>query len=169
MGDKFEWKKIIQMVAIIGVLCIFVGIATRIMQKSQTSLSDYAKKNPETALAVPEKEETEEEKEKDKTDSKSDKNESKDNKSDNMSEEEQFVYDNFYYTEEEEGYKFRIAYYDSKHKVSTVEISSNVEDPDETLSFFYDMYKAEHEFTDIADIQKMLDRFAIKDLSDGDN
>ena len=100
MGDKFEWKKIIQMVAIIGVLCIFVGIATRIMQKSQTSLSDYAKKNPETALAVPEKEETEEEKEKtedkeekdkDKTDSKSDKNESKDNKSDKMSEEEQFV------------------------------------------------------------------------------
>ncbi len=178
MGDKFEWKKIIQMVAIIGVLCIFVGIATRIMQKSQTSLSDYAKKNPETALAVPEKDEDEEEKEKtenkeekdkDKTESKSDKNESKDNKSDKLSEEEQFVYDNFYYTEEEEGYKFRIAYYDSKHKVSTVEISSNVEDPDETLSFFYDMYKAEHEFTDIADIQKMLDRFAIKDLSDGDN
>ena len=181
MGDKYDWKKIIQMVAIIGVLCIFVGIATRIMQKSQTSLSDYAKKNPETALAVPEKD-TESETEKESltdNDTKSDNEESyqkktdkeksdpeKDKDSDKQDEEQQFIYDNFYYTEETEGYKFRIAYYDSKHKVSTVELSANVEDPDETLSFFYDMYKAEHEFADIKDVQKMMDRFAVPESED---
>ena len=185
MGDKYDWKKIIQMVAIIGVLCIFVGIATRIMQKSQTSLSDYAKKNPETALAVPEKESEDEtekvsdiDQEKDVVDEKDPKknsstdsvNESENDKSDKESEnkdtEQQFIYENFYYTEESEGYKFRIAYYDSKHRVSTVELSANVEDPDETLSFFYDMYKAEHEFADIKDVQKMMDRFAVPESED---
>lgn len=182
MGDKYDWKKIIQMVAIIGVLCIFVGIATRIMQKSQTSLSDYAKKNPETALAVTEKESddvtqkesdkksNEESDDKDQVNGKKDPAEVSDNNSGDESgeadAEQQFIYENFYYTEEAEGYKFRIAYYDSKHRVSTVELSANVEDPDETLSFFYDMYKAEHEFADIKDVQKMMDRFAVRESED---
>ncbi len=169
MGDKYDWKKIIQMVAIIGVLCIFVGIATRIMQKSQTSLSDYANKNPETALAVTEKDVVDE-KDPKKNSSTVSVNESENDKSDMETEdkdaEQQFIYENFYYTEESEGYKFRIAYYDSKHRVSTVELSANVEDPDETLSFFYDMYKAEHEFADIKDVQKMMDRFAVPESED---
>ncbi len=167
MGNEYDWKKIIRMVAVIGVLCLFVGIATRLFHKSQTSLSDYAKKNPEVALASPEK--TDEEKNsvdaldagsdsgKDKNGNSSGKAEKNDVKI--LSDEEKEIYDNFFFTEETTGYKFHILYYNSKHEKSTAEVISFVSDPDETLKLFYDLYKAEHEFKNITEIQDFADRF----------
>ena len=40
-NNNFDSKKVIQMVAIIGILCLFVGIATRIRQNGQKTLADY--------------------------------------------------------------------------------------------------------------------------------
>ena len=173
MGNEYDWKKIIRMVAVIGVLCLFVGIATRVFHKSQTSLSDYAEKNPEVALAVPEK--TDEEKNsEDALDSGSDSDNDKNGNSSGKAEkndktekndvktqndEEKEIYDNFFFTEEKDGYKFHILYYNSKHEKSTAEVISLVSDPDETLKLFYDLYKAEHEFKNITEIQDFADRF----------
>ena len=41
MDNNTDNKKIIQMVAVIGILCIFIGIATRIRHNSQRTLADY--------------------------------------------------------------------------------------------------------------------------------
>ncbi len=177
MGNKYDWKKIMQMVAVIGILCLFVGIATRLLQKSQTSLSDYAKKNPETAYAVSPKDnkdkadagsdydKTDAGRTSDKTDAgrTEDKNDTGKKTEDTGSAvagedhsiTAQEIYDNFYYTEEEQGYKFHIMYYDSSHNVSTAEVIMECDDPDEMLSLYYDLFKGEHEFEDISRIQSI--------------
>lgn len=49
MNNNMDNKKIIQMVAAIGLLCLFVGIAARVRQLRQVTLSDYAKNNPDIA------------------------------------------------------------------------------------------------------------------------
>ncbi len=149
---------------------------TRVMQKSQTSLNDYAKKNPEIAYATPEEDEDGDTKsdeegsdlDKDGKESKTDKdsNTGKDSKSDKDSKNSteitaQEIYDNFYYTDETDGYKFHLMYYTSKHELSTAELELNVEDPEETLTLFYDLFKAEHEFSSISDLQKFADKLAV--------
>ena len=178
MNNQYDWKKIIKMVAVIGVLCLFVGIATRVMQKSQTSLNDYARKNPEVALAKPDKEEEsgEEGNKEVSTEAKDGKEDNKgsegnkeekgnkevkDNKEENGTGEisEQEIYDSFYYTDEKDGYKFRVMYYNSDHKVCKAEMSADVDDPQEALQYFYDLFKAEHEFKNYAELKGFLDKF----------
>lgn len=162
MDSRTDWKKIIQMVAVIGVLCLFVGIATRIYQKNQTSLDTYAKKNPEIAYAKQEPEqELEPEPEAEEAElTKSD----AENAAENEGLTAQDIYDNFYYTVEDEGYKFHIMYYNSKHEISTAELGGSVEDAAETLEYFYDLFKAEHEFGSIGELQGFLDKFAPGDF-----
>lgn len=135
----------------IGVLCVFVGIATRVMQKSQTSLDDYARKNPEVALAVPEKEDEPDAGENEEV------SEGTEEESSGISEQE--VYDNFYYTDEKDGYKFRVMYYNTEHEVCKAEISGDVDDPQEALQYFYDLFKAGHEFKNFAELKSFLDKF----------
>lgn len=182
MGDKYDWKKIIQMVAVIGVLCIFVGVFTRIMQKNQTSLSDYAVKNPEIALAQSEnseesktedasldssKENSEEssldstkEGSKDtitqsgKESGKEDAKGSEDAGADKPNDDA----DAFYYTDLEDGYKFHILYYNSTKEVCTAEIVASPEDPYNALEICYDLYKAEHIFEDVSKLQEFFDK-----------
>ena len=153
MGDKYDWKKIIQMVAVIGVLCIFVGVFTRIMQKNQTSLSDYAVKNPEIALA--QSENSEESKTGDAS-----RDSSKENSEESSvdSTKEGSDADAFYYTDLEDGYKFHILYYNSTKEVCTAEIVASPEDPYNALEICYDLYKAEHIFEDVSKLQEFFDK-----------
>ena len=172
MGDKYDWKKIIQMVAVIGVLCIFVGVFTRIMQKNQTSLSDYAVKNPEIALA--QSENSEESKNEDASQDSSDENSeessldstkegSKDTitqsgKEDVGADKPNDDADAFYYTDLEDGYKFHILYYNSTKEVCTAEIVASPEDPYNALEICYDLFKAEHIFEDVSKLQEFFDK-----------
>ncbi len=176
MGDKYDWKKIIQMVAIIGVLCLFVGVFTRIMQKNQTSLSDYAVKNPEIALA--QSENSEESKNEDASQDSSEENSeessldstkegSKDTitqsgkesgKEDAGADKPNDDADAFYYTDLEEGYKFHILYYNSTKEVCTAEIVASPEDPYNALEICYDLFKAEHIFEDVSKLQEFFDK-----------
>ena len=172
MGDKYDWKKIIQMVAVIGVLCIFVGVFTRIMQKNQTSLSDYAVKNPEIALAQSEKSEegkaedasrdsSKENSEENSLDSTKEGN--KDTKTQSGKEDAGVDKPNddadaFYYTDLEDGYKFHILYYNSTKEVCTAEIVASPEDPYNALEICYDLYKAEHIFEDVSKLQEFFDK-----------
>ena len=176
MGDKYDWKKIIQMVAIIGVLCLFVGVFTRIMQKNQTSLSDYAVKNPEIALA--QRENSEESKNEDASQDSSEENSeessldstkegSKDTitqsgkesgKEDAGADKPNDDADAFYYTDLEEGYKFHILYYNSTKEVCTAEIVASPEDPYNALEICYDLFKAEHIFEDVSKLQEFFDK-----------
>lgn len=176
MGDKYDWKKIIQMVAIIGVLCLFVGVFTRIMQKNQTSLSDYAVKNPEIALA--QSENSEESKNEDASQDSSEENSeessldstkegSKDTitqsgkesgKEDAGADKPNDDADAFYYTDLEEGYKFHILYYNSMKEVCTAEIVASPEDPYNALKICYDLFKAEHIFEDVSKLQEFFDK-----------
>lgn len=176
MGDKYDWKKIIQMVAIIGVLCLFVGVFTRIMQKNQTSLSDYAVKNPEIALA--QSENSEESKNEDASQDSSEENSeessldstkegSKDTitqsgkesgKEDAGADKPNDDADAFYYTDLEEGYKFHILYYNSTKEVCTAEIVASPEDPYNALKICYDLFKAEHIFEDVSKLQEFFDK-----------
>ena len=162
MQNNYDWKKIIKMVAVIGVLCLFVGIATRLMQKSQTSLNDYARKNPEVAYAKPEAaEDGEQQKATDDADNVS----GKEIKESDAAIEavggvsEQEIYDNFYYTDEKDGYTFRVMYFDTDHNVCKAELKGNVDDPQDTLQYFYDLFKAEHEFENYARLKEFFDRF----------
>ena len=174
MDSRTDWKKIIQMVAVIGVLCLFVGIATRIYQKNQTSLDTYAKKNPEIAYAKQEPEQEPEQELKQEPEAeeaeltKNDAENAAENAAENDAENEgltaQDIYDNFYYTVEDEGYKFHIMYYNSKHEIRTAELGGSVEDAAETLEYFYDLFKAEHEFGSIGELQGFLDKFAPGDF-----
>lgn len=182
MNNQYDWKKIIKMVAVIGVLCLFVGIATRLMQKSQTSLNDYARKNPEVAFAKPEDDKNSDSKSDDDKnsdgkagESKADDGKADDDKSDDgkasddkavagpggVSEQE--IYDNFYYTDEENGYTFRVMYFDKDHKVCKAELKGDVDDPQDTLQYFYDLFKAEHEFENYAQLKEFFDRFKVTD------
>ena len=176
MGDKYNWKKIIQMVAIIGVLCLFVGVFTRIMQKNQTSLSDYAVKNPEIALA--QSENSEESKNEDASQDSSEENSeessldstkegSKDTitqsgkesgKEDAGADKPNDDADAFYYTDLEDGYKFHILYYNSTKEVCTAEIVASPEDPYNALEICYDLFKAEHIFEDVSKLQEFFDK-----------
>lgn len=176
MGDKYDWKKIIQMVAIIGVLCLFVGVFTRIMQKNQTSLSDYAVKNPEIALA--QSENSEESKNEDASQDSSEEN-SEESSLDSTKEGSKDTItqsgkesgkedagagkpnddaDAFYYTDLEEGYKFHILYYNSTKEVCTAEIVASPEDPYNALEICYDLFKAEHIFEDVSKLQEFFDK-----------
>ncbi len=188
-SNNVDWKKLIRMVAVIGVLCLFVGIATRVMQKSQTSLNDYARKNPEVALAKPDAEEDSAEKDEatggdEVTDGEeavkggdevTDGEEAVKSGDEAAAEEdegadegisegingisEQEIYDNFYYTDEKDGYKFRVMYYNTEHEVCKAELSGHVDDPQEALQYFYDLFKAEHEFKNFAELKSFLDKF----------
>ena len=175
-SNNVDWKKLIRMVAVIGVLCLFVGIATRVMQKSQTSLNDYARKNPEVALAKPDAEEDSAEKdEATGGDEVTDGEEAVKSGDEAAAEEdegadegisegingisEQEIYDNFYYTDEKDGYKFRVMYYNTDHEVCKAELSGHVDDPQEALQYFYDLFKAEHEFKNFAELKSFLDKF----------
>lgn len=173
MNNQYDWKKIIKMVAVIGILCLFVGIATRLMQKSQTSLNDYARKNPEVAFAKPEAAEdgTEKSEPRVNADNSSEK-ETKDTGADTGKDaagetvggvSEQEIYDNFYYTDEENGYTFRVMYFDKDHKVCKAELKGDVDDPQDTLQYFYDLFKAEHEFENYAQLKEFFDRFKVTD------
>ena len=157
MGDKYDWKKIIQMVAVIGVLCIFVGVFTRIMQKNQTSLSDYAVKNPEIALA--QSENSEESKNEDASQDSSEEN-SEESSLDSTKEgsKPNDDADAFYYTDLEDGYKFHILYYNSTKEVCTAEIVASPEDPYNALEICYDLYKSEHIFEDVSKLQEFFDK-----------
>ncbi|MCR4617315.1 MAG: hypothetical protein K5669_03880 [Lachnospiraceae bacterium] len=174
MGNKYDWKKIIQMVAVIGLLCFFVGIFTRIMQKSQTSLSDYAKKNPEVAYATLEKSDSSEvafskddaknidsqnlDSQNKDAQNKDTQNESTKDTDASKDELPQKDYaDSFYYTDEEEGYKFHMMYYNSKKEICVAEIKATPEDPDNALSLAYDLFKAEHVFENVSELQKFFD------------
>lgn len=153
MGDKYDWKKIIQMVAVIGVLCIFVGVFTRIMQKNQTSLSDYAVKNPEIALA--QSENSEESKTGDSSKENSEESSLDSTKEGSKPNDDA---DAFYYTDLEDGYKFHILYYNSTKEVCTAEIVASPEDPYNALEICYDLYKAEHIFEDVSKLQEFFDK-----------
>ena len=172
MGDKYDWKKIIQMVAVIGVLCIFVGVFTRIMQKNQTSLSDYAVKNPEIALAQSENSEesktgdvsrdsSKENSEESSLDSTKEGNKdtkTQSGKEDAGADKPNDDADAFYYTDLEDGYKFHILYYNSTKEVCTAEIVASPEDPYNALEICYDLYKAEHIFEDVSKLQEFFDK-----------
>lgn len=162
MQNNYDWKKIIKMVAVIGVLCLFVGIATRLMQKSQTSLNDYARKNPEVALAKPEAKETGETENPDNAGAKDEDGAKEAEGTDGESiggVSVQEIYDNFYYTDEKDGYKFRVMYYNSDHEICKAEISAEVEDPQEALQYLYDLFKAGHEFENYVELKSFLDKF----------
>ena len=156
-SNNVDWKKLIRMVAVIGVLCLFVGIATRVMQKSQTSLNDYARKNPEVALAKPDAEEDSAEKDEASAEEDEGADEGISEGINGISEQE--IYDNFYYTDEKDGYKFRVMYYNTDHEVCKAELSGHVDDPQEALQYFYDLFKAEHEFKNFAELKSFLDKF----------
>ena len=146
------------------------------MQKSQTSLNDYARRNPEVALAKPDAEEDSAEKDEvTGGDEVTDDEEAVKSGDEAAAEEdegvdegiskevngisEQEIYDNFYYTDEKDGYKFRVMYYNPDHEICKAEVSADVEDPQEVLQYFYDLFKAGHEFKNFAELKSFLDKF----------
>lgn len=161
MGDKYDWKKIIQMVAIIGILCLFVGVFTRIMQKNQTSLLDYAKNNPSATLATSGDQKTgnseSEEVGEPETSGKEEPETSVKDKPESSDKNNDYA-DSFYYTDLEEGYKFHILYYNSMKEVCTAEIVASPEDPYNALEICYDLFKAEHIFEDVSKLQEFFDK-----------
>ena len=64
---------------------------------------------------------------------------------------------------EKEGYSFRVMYFDKDHKVCKAELKGDVDDPQDTLQYFYDLFKAEHEFESYAQLKEFFDRFKVTD------
>ena len=158
MDNNFDKEKVLKMVAVVGLLCLFVGIATRIKQKSEVTLSDYAATHPVTESAEDATEDSgtddaaTDEAGKDAAATGEASEDSTQGETETMSQEE---YDSFYYTVEASGTVImHVLYYDSEHKVTKISFECSCENPDEALQLYYDLYKSEHEFKTATELYK---------------
>ena len=181
MNNGYDTKLIIRMVAVIGALCLFVGIATRIRQNSQVTLADIPKAKPKEASesiitedndgasskltkedsdGASSKLTTEDSGDASSelaTDVVADTGSKQDTSTNSVSDMTEYEYHNFFYIIEEDKARLHILYYDSNHNVTTAELFCDPEKADETLKLYYDLYKAGHDFSDISQLSKYCD------------
>lgn len=175
MDNNIDNKKIIQMVAIIGFLCLFVGIATRIRQNGQKTLADF--KPPSSSTTVSDgSNETNSETDSagsstnvssDSYDTSSNTSESivSDNASSGSSDENASStstgtnniadispeeYDAFYYVDNEDGTStVKLLYYNTNQEIKPGILECSSENAYEIMLIFYKLYKNHYEFTSI--------------------
>lgn len=167
------------MVAIIGILCLFVGIATRIRQNGQKTLADYespSKTNiSESGTTTPNDSDSDtdtdfnsnNENGIDSADNESDSSDSTNNNgvtnnssttnnsgassnSNILSEMTQEEYDAFYYTDNSDGTSLlHLLYYNTSQELTTGLLECNSNEAYDLLLIFYKLYKNHYEFTSI--------------------
>lgn len=169
MNNGYDTKLIIRMVAVIGALCLFVGIATRIRQNSQVTLADIPKAKPKEASESIITEDNDGASSKLTTEGSggasselatdvvADTGSKQDTSTNSVSDMTEYEYHNFFYIIEEDKARLHILYYDSNHNVTTAELFCDPEKADETLKLYYDLYKAGHDFSDISQLSKYCD------------
>lgn len=150
MNNDIDNKKIFQMVLVIGVLCLFVGIATRIRQGSLVTLSDLPKSTlTDVAKDSDDTNSAENTKVSSATTTTADNKKTSEDK--HITKDE---YDNFYYTTENDTASLHIMYYDSNHKLTTAELSCSEDKAEELLQLYFDLYKGGHDFQNINELNK---------------
>lgn len=168
-NNNFDSKKVIQMVAIIGILCLFVGIATRIRQNGQKTLADYespSKTNiSESGTTATTPNDSESDTDTDFNSNNENGIDSADNESDSsdstnsngassnsniLSEMTQEEYDAFYYTDNSDGTSLlHLLYYNTSQELTTGLLECNSNEAYDLLLIFYKLYKNHYEFTSI--------------------
>jgi len=178
MDNNFDNKKIIQMVAIIGILCVFVGVATRIRQTHVQTLSSLNNNTKEEAASSIVAEQTaavdnsnDNFNDKSTADSSNSGNSTVGNStvgnstadnstadnstadsSMNMSQEE---YNNFFYIVDSDGLaQITLLYYNYDHEITKGKLVSNEENAYELLLIFYKLYKNQYEFESIVPLSE---------------
>ena len=171
MDNNIDTKKVIQMVAIIGILCLFVGIATRIRQNSQVTLADYESPSQTSANST----------NSDAADSgttgstveasnpanstenagtgigsgNNDLNSSDSEDSALLSEMNHEEYDAFYYIDRPDGTALvYLLYYNTAHEITTGQLECNQDVAYDLLLIFYKLYKNQYEFTSITPLSE---------------
>lgn len=170
MDNNIDNKKVIQMVAIIGILCIFVGVATRIRQNNQKTLGNYSKSetqatvdtsvstisngvdtdthdaNTSTSTASPDTTSS------NTGDSTLDTNS---NDAQLLSEITEYEYDHFYYTDTiDDNSKIHLLYYNDECEVEDGILECKSEDAYDLLLIFYKLYKTEYQFSSIKSLSE---------------
>lgn len=164
-------KKIIEMVAVIGILLIFVGVATRIRQNSQVTLSKYATDttnedniSSETQIVDNNSSETQSvdnpSAETDTEDNPKAETQNVDNpKAETQTEDTaltmtQEEYDLFYYTDNEDNTSnvniLYYTYYDNEYLVQKGTLICDSEIAYDLLEIFYNLYKNKYPLTGVA-------------------
>jgi len=191
-NPNFDNKKIIQMVAVIGLLCLFVGIAARIRQNNQKTLADtYNSKESSASIGS----DADTENSSDDADSSGasgssdtssnsdasvgsstsgiseaeDSNNSDSNDTDStlsgssLSDISDEEYDAFYYVDNSDGTSVvNLLYYDYSHNVTAGRLECESEQAYELMLIFYKLYKNHYEFSSIIPLSEYEDEDACR-------
>lgn len=174
-----DTKKIIEMVAVIGILLIFVGVATRIRQNSQVTLSTYSSDKAEGSHESSELQEsqdssgTQENSISSSTESNSISSGTQENSNSTSSVESNITssadsdsnasssntmtqeeYDAFYYTDNDDGTSnvniMYYIYYDNEYTVQDGTLICDSDIAYDLLDIFYTLYKNKYPLTEVA-------------------
>lgn len=164
-NPNFDNKKIIQMVAVIGLLCLFVGIAARIRQNNQKTLADTYNSKESSASIGSDAD----------TENSSDDAEASNNSGSNDTDSDSTLsgsslsdisdeeYDAFYYVDNSDGTSVvNLLYYDYSHNVTAGRLECDSEQAYELMLIFYKLYKNHYEFSSIIPLSEYEDEDACR-------
>lgn len=168
MDNNIDNKKVIQMVVIIGILCLFVGIVTRIRNNNLKTLADYEAPSQTAGTTTDStidgttgsssddidsnSESTEITGSEDTISGSSDSGAAANTSTIEISTEE---YDAFYYVEGADGIStVYLLYYNNLHEVANGTLECSSDDAYELMLVFYKLYKNHYEFTSITPVSE---------------